>query len=177
MKIGGVDPNTLSSEEILILPRGDKELVFRAVGVPDYEPFNKLCPEPKAPGIYKPKEGGWIPNEEDPAYKDMMETYGNKRMSWLVITSLGPSDIEWDEVNVDNPSTWAKWDDELKAAGLNHVECRRVQNLVFQANCLDESKLEQARENFLVGQQPVPSEFSGQSIAPEITPSGEPVSE
>lgn len=176
MKIGGVDPSTLSTEEILVLPRGDKEIVFRAVGVPDYEPFNKLCPEPKPPGIYKPKEG-WVPNEDDPSYKDMMETYGRKRLAWLIISSLEPSDIEWDEVSLNNPSTWMQWEQELKTAGLNQVECNRVQNLVFQANCLDENKLIQARESFLVGQQPVPSEFSGPSIEPENLPSGEPASE
>jgi hypothetical protein len=176
MKIGGVDPSELSSEEILVLPRGDKEIIFRAIGVPDYEPFNKLCPEPKAPVVYKPKEG-WVPNEDEPGYQEMMKNYGQKRMSWLIITSLEPSNIEWDEVNPDNPSTWNKWEEELKAAGLNHVECRRVQNLVFEANCLDEEKLVQARESFLLGQQPVPSEFSGQSTAPENTQLGEPVSE
>lgn len=176
MKIGGVDPKTLPNEEILVLPRGDKEIIFRAIGVPDYEPFNKLCPEPKAPGILKPKEG-WVPNEDDLGYRDMMTIYGKKRLAWLIITSLEPSDIEWDKVNPDNPSTWSQWEQELKDAGLNKVECNRVQTLVFQANCLDETKLEQARENFLLGQQPVPEEFSGLSIAPETMPSGEPAAE
>ena len=175
MKIGGVDPSTLSSEEILVLPRGKNEIVFRAIGVQDYKPFNKLCPEPQAPSVFKPKEG-WQPNVEEPAYKDMMKTYGQKRMAWLIITSLEPSEIEWDEVDPDNPSSWLKWEEELKAGGLNQVECNRVQALVFQANCLDEEKLEQARANFLLGQAPVPSEFSGQNIAPESTQSGEPVS-
>ncbi len=176
MKIGGLDPTTMSTEEILVLPRGDKEIVFRAVGVPDYEPFNKLCPEPTAPKVHKPKEG-WVDNVEEPGYKDMMKTYGRKRLAWLVIMSLEPSEIEWDKVNPDNPSTWMNWEKELKDSGFNLVECNRIQNLVFQANCLDEDKLEQARESFLAGQQPVPEEFSGLSIAPESMPSGEPVSE
>lgn len=176
MKIGGVDPTTMSTEEILVLPRGDKEIVFRAVGVPDYEPFNALCPEPTAPKIHKPKEG-WVENVEEPGYKEMMKIYGRKRLAWLIITSLEPSEIEWEEVNPDNPSTWLNWEKELKDNGFNLVECNRVQNLVFQANCLDEDKLEQARESFLAGQQDDPSEYSGLSIAPESMPSGEPVSE
>ena len=49
MKIGGVDPKTLPKEEVLVLPRGDQAIVFRAVGVPDYDEFDALCPEPKAP--------------------------------------------------------------------------------------------------------------------------------
>lgn len=176
MKIGGIDPKTLSTEEILVLPRGEKNIIFRAVGVQDYDEFNKLCPEPTAPKIHKPKEG-WVDNEEEPGYRDMMKTYGLRRLAWLVITSLEPSDIEWEKVSLDNPSTWTQWNEELKESGLNQVECNRVQGLVFQANCLDEDKLEQARENFLLGQQPVPSESSGLSIAPGTTPSGEPASE
>ena len=175
MKIGGVDPKTLPTEEILILPRGDKQIVFRAQGIPDYESFNALCPEPKPPGIHKPAEG-WVPNEDDPAYKDMMATYGKKRLAWMVVMSLEPSNIEWDTVNTDDPSTWTNWDTDMKEAGLSQVECNRVMALVFEANCLDEDKLKKAREVFLAGQGPVPSEFSGLSIAPESTPSGEPVS-
>ncbi len=176
MKIGGVDPKTLSTEEILVLPRGEENIIFRAVGVQDYKEFNDLCPEPTAPKIHKPKEG-WVDNVEEPGYRDMMKTYGLRRLAWLIIVSLAPSDIEWDNVDPDKPSTWTQWNEELKESGLNQVECNRVQGLVFQANCLDEDKLEQARENFLVGQQPVPSEFSGLSIAPETTLSGEPASE
>jgi hypothetical protein len=176
MKIGGVDPKTMSTEEFLVLPRGEENIIFRAVGVPNYDPFNKLCPEPTPPKVHKPKEG-WVDNEEEPGYKDMMKTYGKKRLAWLVITSLEPSEIEWDEVNLDKPATWLKWSDELSDSGFNQVEVNRIQNLVFQANCLDEDKLEQARESFQLGQQPVPSEYSGLSIAPESTPPGELASE
>lgn len=176
MKIGGIDPRTLPNEEILVLPRGDQQIVFRARGVPDYDEFDKLCPEPKAPGALRPGEG-WVPNPDDPAYRDMMETYATKKMAWLVVTSLAPSEIEWDQVKIDNPSTWHLWQEDLRNAGFVHVECNRIQHLVFQANCLDEGKLEKARELFQLGQQPIPSEYSGQSIAPVTTPSGEPASE
>jgi len=176
MRIGGVDPQTLPNEVLLVLPRGEGEIVFRAQGVPDYEPFNKVCPEPKAPVIHKPKIG-WVDNLEDLGYKDMMATYGKKRLAWLIVLSLAPSDITWDTVDIKNPKTWENWADDLKKAGFNQVECNRVQQLVFQANCLDEEKLEQARESFLVGQQSTQSESSGPSTGPVPTPSGKPASE
>ena len=176
MKIGGIDPATLPTEEFLVIPRGDQQIVFRASGIPNYDEFDKLCPEPKPPGKLVPGEG-WVPNEDDEAYQDMMKTYGKKRLAWMVIKSLEPSEIEWDTVKPDNPSTWTNWEEDMKGAGLSQVECNRVQQLVFQANCLDENKLKKAREAFLVGQQPVPSEFSGRSIAPESTQSGEPAAE
>ena len=175
MKIGGVDPKTLPKEEFLVLPRGDKAVVFRAIGVPDYTEFNALCPTPKAPG--KLVKGAWEPNEDDKDYKSILSIYNSRRVAWLVITSLEPSDIEWDTVDPSKPATWANWETDMKKNGFNQVECNRVTQLVFQANCLDEDKLTQARENFLAGQQPVPSEFSGPSTEPETTQSGEPASE
>jgi hypothetical protein len=176
MKIGGIDPKTMPTEVILVLPRGESEIVFRARGVPDYEEFNKLCPEPTAPKVHTAKDG-WQDNVKDPGYRDMMKTYGLKRFAWLVINSLEPSDLEWETVIPDNPSTWLGWEDEMRDSGFSQVECNRVQTLVMEANCLDEEKLDRARENFLRGQQPVPEEYSGQSIEPETTQSGEPASE
>jgi len=175
MKIAGVDPQTLPKEEFLVLPRGDKEIVFRAKGVPDYKEFNALCPEPKAPGKLV-AGSGWEPNEKDPDYKKLMASHNSKRIAWMVIKSLEPSNIEWDTVVPGKPSTWNNWETDMKAAGLSQVECNRVTQLVFQANCLDEERLKKAREVFLLGQAPVPSEFSGQNTEPESSPSGEPAS-
>jgi len=176
MKIGGVDPKSLSTEDFLVLPRGESEIVFRAVGVQDYGPFNALCPEPSAPKIHKPKEG-WVDNVEEPGYKEMMAIYQRRRLAWLIITSLEPSEIEWDVVDPDKPGTWTEWEQELKDSGLNQVECNRVQNLVFQVNCLDEDKLSEAREAFILGQRVVQSASSGQNTEQESSPSGEPVTE
>jgi hypothetical protein len=174
MKIGGVDPKTLPKEEILVLPRGEQEIVFRAVGIPDYDEFDKLCPEPKPPG--KLTKDGWEANEDDPDYKSVLANHNAKRLAWMAVKSLEPSEIEWDSVVPSKPSTWTNWQKDLKEAGFSQVECNRVMQLVFQANCLDEEKLKRAREVFLLGQQPAPSEFSGQSTEPENTPSGEPAS-
>lgn len=176
MKIGGVDPTTLKSEEILVLPRGEENIVLRAHGVPNYDEFNTLCPEPTPPRVQRPKVG-WVENEEDPGYKDMVATRDKRRIAWLVINSLTPSDIEWDTVDYDNPSTWVNWEDDLQKGGLSQVECNRIMKIVFQANSLDEDKLKEARETFLAGHQPDQNVSSGLSIAPETTQSGEPASE
>lgn len=176
MKIGGIDPKSLPMEELLVLPRGDKEIVFRATGVPDYAEFNALCPEPKAPGKLV-AGSGWEPNKDDPDYKSLVDLHNSKRTAWMVINSLIPSKIEWDTVVVGKPSTWVNWEADMKAAGLSQVECNRVIQLVFQANCLDEDKLKKAREVFLAGQGPVPSEFSGQSTKQGSSPSGTPAPE
>lgn len=151
MKISGVDPSKLSTVEILVLPRGEDVIVFRATGLASYDEFDALCPEPKPPGAFNPQRE-FIPNPEDPSYRDMLATYGNKRMAYMAIKSLEPSDIEWEQVDIDNPSSWTLWSDELREAGFTQVEVNRIMGLVLDANCLNEERLEKARAVFLLGQ-------------------------
>lgn len=176
MKIGGIDPSKLPTIETLVLPRGDEIIVFKATGLSSYDEFDALCPEPKAPGAFKPG-GEFVPNPEDPSYRQMLATYANKRMAYMAIKSLEPSDIEWDEVNIDNPSTWTKWSTELKNVGFTQVEVNRIMGLVLDANCLNEERLEKARSVFLLGQVVEKEGTStGPSSEPKSTSSGEPAS-
>jgi hypothetical protein len=149
MKIGGIDPKTLPVEEILVLPRGDQRIVFRASGLKDMEEFKKLCPEPIPPK--KTTKDGVIADTEDLDYKTVLAGYLKRRMAYIVVNSLVPSQIEWDTVMLDNPATWTNWETDIKNAGLSEVECNRVLSLVLEANCLDEAKLQKAREVFLQG--------------------------
>jgi hypothetical protein len=149
MKIAGVDPKTLPTEEVLVLPRGDKTVVFRAVGLEDMEGFKKLCPEPTPPSMLT--KDGYVPDTKDTGYQSVLAEYSARRLAYMVVYSLMPSQIEWDTVQLDNPATWIHWEDDLKAAGFPQVVCNRVLGLVFEANCLDEAKLQKAREVFLQG--------------------------
>ena len=149
MKIGGVDPTTLPVEEVLVLPRGDEQVVFRATGVKDLVEFNRLCPPPQPPA--KLTKDGPVADTDDPDYQVASMAYQRRKTAYIVLNSLAPSEIEWDSVALDNPSTWLNWEDDLKKAGFSQMECNRILSLVLQANCLDEKKLEKARRLFLRG--------------------------
>lgn len=149
MKIAGIDPSTLPNEEILVLPRGEQNIVFKARAVEDMDTFRKLCPEPTPPG--KLTKDGWVPDEQDESFQSIKAEHNKRWLGYLVVMSLEASAIEWDTVKLDNPSTWANWQDDLRKAGFSQVECNRVFKLVLEANCLDESKLEKARKLFLLG--------------------------
>lgn len=172
MKIGGrvvEGPH----EEILILPRGDEPLVIRAKAILDWDEFEKICPEPKAPG--KLTKDGWAPNKDDASYRQMMVSYADRRVAYLVIRTLEPSNIEWDTVRLDDPRTWTNYTNDFRAAGLSTVEINRIVQCVMAANALDEAKLEEARKFFLLGQRPAPEQFAGQTVEQPTSPSGEPV--
>lgn len=172
MKIGGVDPKTLCNECVLVLPRGEDTIVFRARGLKDMHEFDAICPQPKPPG--KLTKDGWVPKLDDPTYQQVMEQWAKRRLGYIVTRSLEPSEIEWDTVDLSDQRTWAYWEGDLKNAGLTQIECNRVLALVMEANALDEAKLQKARDVFLRGQEPMPPEFSGQPTEPQSTPSGEP---
>jgi hypothetical protein len=174
MKIAGIDPKTLCSEVILVLPRGEQNIVFKAVGLKDMEEFNALCPLPKPPG--KMTRDGWVPNENDPTFQQVVGEWGKKRLGYIVTRSLAPTEIEWDTVRLEDPRTWANWDKDLVEGGLTQIEANRVLGLVLEANSLDEAKLAKAREVFLRGQAPMPPEFSGPASEPASSQSGTPAS-
>lgn len=173
MKIGGVDPRTLPNVETLVLPKGDKFLVFKARGLADMDEFAKLVPEPKPPG--KLTKDGWVANPDDKNYQSVLTEYNRRRLAYMVVRSLAPSDIEWDTVEVNNPGTWCNWEKDLRDGGLSQTECNRVLALVIEANCLDEAKLQKAREVFLRGPLPGSDDSSLLPIEQATSPSGAPV--
>ena len=148
MKIGGREVNSLS-EEVLVLPRLDEDIVIRARAIRNMDTFDQLCPEPKAPGI-RTKEG-FRPDTEDEGYLALMDNHAEQRLAYIVIQSLKASDIEWDSVVEDDPGTWKNWRKDMEEAGLSAIEVGRIVTCVLSANSLDEDKLEAARAAFLHG--------------------------
>lgn len=173
MKIGGVEVSK-PCEEILVLPRPmlDDDVVIRATAVLSMEEFESLCPKPTPP--QKLVRGGFEADVEAPAYKQELEKWGAKRIDWMCLKSLEPSEIEWETVDMDKPGTWKNWKDELAGAGFSSTEVNRIVACVLQANSLDESKLTQARESFLRGQGAAQEKPSGPRTEPTNTQSGQP---
>ena len=107
MKIGGVDPNTLSVEVFLVLPRGnEQQIVFRRRPVKDMDAFEQLCPRPTPPG--KLTRDGFVQNENDPTYKQVLAAWAQQRLGYMVMKTLEPSQIEWDTVSRTTPRSWSK---------------------------------------------------------------------
>jgi len=148
MKISGVEVTT--SEALLVLPRDKGDIPIKAIAVAIADEFDEKCPMPVAPMLQT--RNGNKPDHNDKDFKAALSRRADMRFALMVIRSLEPSNIDWEEVNADVPSTWLKWRDEMEAAGLSEVECNRVVGVVLEANALDEAKIKDARANFLLGQ-------------------------
>jgi len=165
------------SEEVLVLPRANgSDIIITARAVLSMEDFDRYVPQPQAPRAWVKGKGN-ILMTDDPNFKKEMDTYGEKRFAFMAIKSLEPSEIEWEKVSLDDPSTWTGWTEELKEAGLSDVETQRIIVCVMQANSLDENKLKEARDVFLRGLVEVQEKSSGPSTEPATTPSGQPASD
>lgn len=132
---------------IMELVSGD--IAFYAQAILNFDNFEKLCPTPKAPTKVVPG-GGVSENVEHPDFKKAINAYSTKRFNWIIIESLKATpQLEWDTVKLDDSETWGNYATELTAAGFSQVEIGRIISAVLIANCLDESKLDKARESFL----------------------------
>jgi hypothetical protein len=171
MRIGGVEAKGLN-ECFLVLPRAGGDLVFKARAVPDYDEFEKLCPEPVAPVILT--KDGKKADDGDVDYVASMLRREILRTSYFFVKSLEPSNIDWDTVVMDCPNTWANAKDDLRNAGLSIVEMNRLWGIVNEANCLSEEKLEAARNRFLLGQAQARLASSSPTTEPGSSRSGEP---
>ncbi len=162
--------------EIIVLPRQDGDLVFKAESVLDYEPFEKMYPQPNPPERILP--GGIKSlNIESPAYKEALEKWGVAKWDWMLLKSLQATDnLEWEKVEIDQPETYSEYKQEMKEAGLSPAEIAMIQGIVIDACGLNHFKVEQATKAFLAGQGQEQDVKSSPSSEQSVMPSGEPAS-
>lgn len=148
MKIQG---KKLEGRNVQIIPiiRESGNVYFTAQAIKNYDDFDKLVPMPTPPQILRP--GGIKEvNLQDPDYIARMNEYGQMKTDYTVLSSLADTpDLEWEKVDMSDPKTWALYREELLESGLNELEIGRIVNGVLRANSLDESVIEQARQDFL----------------------------
>lgn len=176
MKIAGREikgPNRVT----LVIPRSQGEdIPIIAQAIVDMDEVDNYLAVPKPPAIQK--AGRDIEyNHADKGYVDQLAQYNIKKMAWIVLKSLEPSNIEWESVDMENPSTWLNYQKELKEAGFSDIEVNRICNACMEANALDERKIEAARQAFLRGQAEAEKDTSGPSTPVKNTSSGKPASE
>lgn len=138
--------------QILVIPREDEDVVFKAQAVSDFEEFDRLVPRPTAPTV-TPRGGKSYRDTDDRDYQKALTDWIQKRTHFIILNSLAPTpDLVWEEVDLKNPATWDKYIYEFKESGLTEPEIAKVMDLVTAANGMDEEKYKEARARFLAGQ-------------------------
>lgn len=152
-------------------------LDFLAVPLWDRKEFDELCPAPTPPVKgYKP-DGSKTYDEEAPDHLAKKRARSAKWWGYLVLTSLAPSNIEWESVSIDDPDTWDKVEDELGPPNgiLSYYEFGKVMDLVNQANALDQAKLEANLQSFWQRRAGSAQQSNSQDGGPKSSSDGGPV--
>ena len=163
----------------LVLPRAEYDLVISAQAILDDEILKTLLPRPKPPKIHKPGQENWEDNVNDPDYKKALDLWARRRSAWTILESLKATPketLEWETVKLDDPTTWEKWDEELRQAFFTGSEIVSIMNLVWSVNGMNQDKLDEARIRFLAGRRRVKVPTSP-TVEQQNTPSGEPAKE
>lgn len=138
--------------EVVVIPKGSTEYIFKATPVLDYEEFEKLCPTPKPPMIVK-RGGEQVMDYEDEKYDESISKWASRKSAWMTLKSLQATEgLEWDSIKMGDPDTWENYLDELKSNGFTDAEVRRILDIVYIANGLNQDKIEEATRRFLAGQ-------------------------
>lgn len=138
------------NDAVIIIPRGgeDEDLIFKARPILDVKEFEKVCPVPQPTRVIKPG-GIEFFDDKDPTYLENLKKHGNLQFAWLIIQSLLATDgFEWEEVKVNDPSTWLLYESELGNSGLSQAESGYLVREVIQANTLDDARVKEARDRF-----------------------------
>lgn len=175
MRIGG-RAVTGPKKKTVVIPREDGDFVFHFVAVLDDDAFNAMYPVPEPQKTYNVKLGQTIANTETADYKAKLKARAEARMSWLFLESVKASNIEWDLVKLDDPSTFHQWPDDLKAAGFSIQEVNAIYSGYTETNWITEEMLKEARDRFLASQgQAALTTPSSPTTEPSNTPTGDPV--
>jgi len=155
MKLKGVQivgPQTMA----LVIPRANlkEDLVFTLTAILDETVFEQLCPEPIPPHIRKAGETITRPDFTDKKYHDAVQTWAEQKTAWSVITTLKSTEgLEWETVDLNDPTTWCNWKTELAAAGFTNSERAMIVNKVAEVNGLSQHRIDEAMQRFLAGAQ------------------------
>lgn len=140
------------NEALVVLLRNGNPVAFKARAVLDFTKFDKLCPKPEAKKIVK--KGGATEYEfNDPAYLKSFDYWGQLKTAYVITQSLKATEgLVFEKVDEDNPQTWGDWRKEFENAFFTDQEIARVISAVWEANGIDEAKLDEARKRFLASQ-------------------------
>lgn len=131
------------------------DLVFTIAAVLDWEPLDKILPEPEVPHKKRPGDIVGEPVFDDPDYLDAKFRYGVARQNWLILESLkATKDLEWTTISPNQPDTWGNFRTEFKNFGLLPVEIGYILSAVYRVNSLSDDTLNAARERFLAMNPP-----------------------
>lgn len=140
------------NEALVVFIKNGKDIPIKARAVLDFTRFDLLCPRPKPKKIVK-RGGAEEELFNEPSFLAAFDHWGRVKTAYVITEALKATDgLEFDTVKDDDPTSWLEWRKEFEKAFFTEQEIQKVIACVWEANGIDEAKLNEARERFLAGQ-------------------------
>lgn len=141
-----------ANEITIVIPRyNTDDIVFKAVAILDFSDLNNIIKEPEAPKILR--KGTQVEDLTDKGYISKRTKARVARYNYMMFTSLLATEgLEWETVDINKPDTWENWEKELRDSGLTNSEVMYITDKIEQVNSLNQDKLDEARDHFLLMQ-------------------------
>jgi hypothetical protein len=164
-------------DEVIVIPRKQGDIVFKAQAVTDYKEFEQLCPPPNPPEVIRP--GGIRSRDPNaPEYLKALDEWARNKTAWMILKSLSATEgLKWETVDMSKPETWQNYFTELVDSGFLPAEIFSITDTVMSACGLNQKKIDEAMERFLAGQQVPQGSVSSQNTEQNTTVSGEPAND
>lgn len=141
--------------ELIVIPRASGDIILYASPIMSFEEFKAGVPQPKPPTITK---RGEQPQDDfdDTDYKKAMKDFADVKFSWTLFKSLtlGTPDLVFDTIKSDDANTWNNFESEMLKT-FTQGELNQIVTKVMEANGLNQSRMQEARDRFLNPDQAV----------------------
>jgi len=135
----------------VILPFGDEDILILCGCIPDYGPFEEMCPPPVAPKVLRPGKIESV-NVQDKTFLKQVGEHAQLRTYWLIKESVKETEgLEWEKVVDNDPSTWHNLEREMTVA-FGELGVSKIIKAVLRANGLSQEIVGEARDSFLASQ-------------------------
>lgn len=179
MKIGG---QTVQGKHRVVVPIVRETPHYFVLGpVTDTNEFYEKFPPPAPPVVQNVATGIDEPDYSSEKYQVARLEHMERHLDWLAIRSIkagafGPKGVElpvtWDTVDMEDPTTFKNWRQELQASDHTEAEINRLVDGVMEVNSLSAAMVESARADFLRGREEAERSAASLSTAPDSTESG-----
>ena len=149
MKLDGQELHIPYEKEVLVRrdnPKDSKLIKFKTV--PNArEQFKDILAPPKAPVMTNVKTGKKTPKEDDPKYLKEVDEYTAKGLIHIFLTSI--QGVEWETVDLKDPSTYENYIQEMIDAGLTEREVETLYSVALTMTMLSVEMVDEADKDFL----------------------------
>ena len=150
MKLAGKKVEGVNVETIVLPRKNGEDLVFKAKAVLDYENFDSICKLPEPPLKQIRGQTHPVPDVKDDRYLKQLDEWAENKTHWMILESLSETpDLEWENVDRLDPSTWKNYVAEVREAGITDGEFAMIHRAVIEVCGLSEAHIKEATESFL----------------------------